>query len=331
MNATGDSEENPELQISATPDLPLSAPVAAGLLQTRELGVYFREPDDSAPARRGAPLPPVPAQPAALPHRPAGRAPGTARPPAHAARAPRPPAHAAPAGPPAENGSPAGRPAEPVHPAGRAAENGSTDTWAENGTHADMPAENGSPAAMPGYADPAGTPRGNAAPAAASRAHLAPVGEPGGHDPGARPAPRAESVMADWSSDDPPEDPNRVLIRKHLDAVRVSAANASSWLETSGHYARLVNRDGVVPVTARLSRDDIDFLGRAREQVLGFAELGLRLLELHAPLDAGGISTDPSSPILRCRSCMWRWPCPTFRMLSDALSELPSPGAPPAR
>ncbi len=243
MNATGDSDENPELLTSGTPGLPLSAPVVAGMLQTRELSVHFREPDDSPPARHGAPRPSVSPQPAGLPHRPAE----------------------------------------------------------------------------------------HAAPAAVSPAHLPPAAEPGGHDPAPQPAPRAESVMADWSADDPPEDPNRVLIRKHLDAVRVSAANASSWLETGVHYARLLNRDGVVPVTARFTPEDIEFLGRAREQVLGFAELGLRLLELHAPLDAGGISTDPSSPILRCRSCMWRWPCPTFRMLSEALSHLPTPGSPPVR
>jgi hypothetical protein len=126
----------------------------------------------------------------------------------------------------------------------------------------------------------------------------------------------------------PPDDPQRVPLREQLDAMRVRAAQASSWLETSVHYARLVNRDGVVPVTAKFTRDDIEFLGRAREEVLGFAELGLRLLELHAPLDAGGISTDPSSPIMRCRSCMWRWPCPTFRMLTDALSHLPHPASP---
>ena len=151
-----------------------------------------------------------------------------------------------------------------------------------------------------------------------------------GHDPAPYP-PAGRTPAADWSAADAPEDPQRAALREHLDAVRASAASASSWRETSVHYARLLNRDGVVPVTARFTRDDIEFLGRAREEVLGFAELGLRLLELHAPLDAGGISTDPSSPILRCRSCMWRWPCPTFRMLTDALSHLPPPGPPPAR
>lgn len=166
------------------------------------------------------------------------------------------------------------------------------------------------------------------APAAATPAQEVPATGPG-HDPASYP-PTGGTQAADWSAADAPEDPERLLLREQLDAVRVRAASASSWLETSVHYARLLNRDGVVPVTARFTGDDIEFLGRAREEVLGFAELGLRLLELHAPLDAGGISTDPSSPILRCRSCMWRWPCPTFRMLTDALSHLPPAGRPPA-
>jgi hypothetical protein len=143
--------------------------------------------------------------------------------------------------------------------------------------------------------------------------------------------PRGENPRAQNYSIDPPQDPHRVKIRGQLDALRVRAENASSWLETSEHYARLANHDGVVPVTARFSRDDIEFLGQAREEVLGFAELGIRLLDLHAPLDAGGISTDPANPILRCKSCMWRWPCPTFRMLTDTLSHLPRSDPPPAR
>jgi hypothetical protein len=285
MNATGDSEENPELLTSGTP---LSAPVAAGMLQTREPSMYFREPDDSPRPYGGADRPPVPAQPAGLPRRPAAHAPAAATPPGAEPPATEPPWEEPPAAEPPWAESPAAEP----HPHLAAA-------------------------AEPRAAEPPAPP--------------APVARPGERYSAPRPPARAASVLADWSADDPPEDPNRVLIRKHLDAVRVSAASASSWLETSVHYARLLNRDGVVPVNARFTREDIEFLGRAREQVLGFAELGLRLVELHAPLDAGGISTDPSSPILRCRSCMWRWPCPTFRMLADALSHLPGPGSPPAR
>jgi len=184
---------------------------------------------------------------------------------------------------------------------------------------------------IPAPARPAGHgPRPGAhAPAAPTPAQGMPPAEHG-HDP-APYSPAGGTPGADWSAADGPEDPERVSLREYLDAVRVRAASASSWLEASVHYARLLNQDGVVPVTARFTRDDIEFLGRAREEVLGFAELGLRLLELHAPLDAGGISTDPSSPILRCRSCMWRWPCPTFRMLTDALGHPPPAGPPPAR
>lgn len=108
-------------------------------------------------------------------------------------------------------------------------------------------------------------------------------------------------------------------LREHLEAVRLHAQHASSWLETSSHYARLVNRDGVVPVTARFTAHDLAFLAEARAEMLGFAELGLRLIELHQPLDAGGVTSDPAAPILRCRSCMWRWPCPTFRTLAEVL------------
>ena len=234
MNATADSEENPDRPGPGAPGLPLSAPVAATVLPARELNAYFREPDDP-------PRPDIPA-----PARPAGHG---ARPGAHAAAAP---------------------------------------TAAQWG-----------PAAGPGH----------------DRA----------------PHPAGGPPVTGWPAADAPEDPQRASLREHLDAVRARAAGASSWLETSVHYARLLNRDGVVPVTARFTRDDIEFLGQAREEVLGFADLGLRLLELHAPLDAGGISTDPSSPILRCRSCMWRWPCPTFRMLTDALGQLPPSGPPAAR
>ena len=175
------------------------------------------------------------------------------------------------------------------------------------------PARPGGHGPRPGAHAPAAPTAAQGVPAAGPRNDPAPYPSAGG------------TPAADWSPTDAPEDPQRVWLREHLDAVRARAASASSWLETNVHYARLLNREGVVPVTARFTRDDIEFLGRAREEVLGFAELGLRMLELHAPLDAGGISTDPSSPILRCRSCMWRWPCPTFRMLTDALSQLPPP------
>jgi hypothetical protein len=178
-------------------------------------------------------------------------------------------------------------------------------------------------AASPRAADSAASPP----PASAAARHAEAAGRVGNDS---RRESHTDYLITGSPSGEPPEDPARVIMRKHLDALRVRAANASSWVAASAQYAQLVNQDGYVPINARLSRDDIEFLGRAREEVLGFAEMGLRLLDLHAPLDAGGISTDPSSPILRCRSCMWRWPCPTFRVLGDALTQLPH-RTPPAR
>ena len=155
---------------------------------------------------------------------------------------------------------------------------------------------------------------------AAVRPVVAPAPEPGSSDR-VRPEPgqpdRAQPEPAKAEPARP--EPGAGQLREHLETVRLHAQRASSWLETSSHYARLVNRDGVVPVTARFKAHDLAFLAEARAQMLGFAELGLRLIELHQPLDAGGVTSDPSAPILRCRSCMWRWPCPTFRTLAEVL------------
>ncbi len=102
-----------------------------------------------------------------------------------------------------------------------------------------------------------------------------------------------------------------------LEAVRRRAQGAVSWLQTSSHYARLINRDGVVPVTARFTLDDLAFLGNARGELLSLAEAGLRLVELHQPLGGAGDQSDQA----RCRSCMWRWPCPSLQILAEALDD----------
>jgi hypothetical protein len=117
-----------------------------------------------------------------------------------------------------------------------------------------------------------------------------------------------------------PDDGRAETLRRYLESVRSRALSAASWLEASGHYARLINRDGVVPVTARFNAEDLAFLARAREQLLGFAELGLRLADLHQPLEAAAVASEPPSQVGRCRSCMWRWPCPTFRILDELLA-----------
>jgi hypothetical protein len=157
----------------------------------------------------------------------------------------------------------------------------------------------------------------------AVRPVVAPAPEPAGYPDRVRPEPgrpEPDRVQPDRPEPGPAQpQPGAGELREHLETVRLQAQRASSWLETSSHYARLVNRDGVVPVTARFNAHDLAFLAEARAQLLGFAELGLRLIELHQPLDAGGVTSDPSAPILRCRSCMWRWPCPTFRTLVEVL------------
>jgi hypothetical protein len=122
----------------------------------------------------------------------------------------------------------------------------------------------------------------------------------------------------------PDVDQQRTRIRDDMDGLRSRAQAASSWLESSRHYSRLINREGVVPLNARMTPGDLAFLAEAREQILQFTELAGRLIDLHQPLDAGGITTDPSSPIRRCRSCMWRWPCPTFSILAEVVDHPPS-------
>jgi len=119
-----------------------------------------------------------------------------------------------------------------------------------------------------------------------------------------------------------PEPESRIAgLREYLAQVQVRAAGATSWLETSEHYTRLLNSAGVVPVTARFDARDLAFLGQAREDLLRLAELGLRVADLHRPLDAGGTTSDPTNPAQRCRSCMWRWPCPTLRLMTEVLAE----------
>ncbi len=89
------------------------------------------------------------------------------------------------------------------------------------------------------------------------------------------------------------------------------------------YVSRLVNREGFVPVSTKLSREDIRFLASARDDVIAFCEMSLRLLDLHQPRDAGGITSDRSSPLQRCRACMWRWPCPTVRTIEETVHRPP--------
>lgn len=114
-------------------------------------------------------------------------------------------------------------------------------------------------------------------------------------------------------------DPRQARLRERLEAIRARSEKSTPWYSSSRYLSRLINREGFVPISARLSRADLTFLTGARDEVIAFADLALRLVELHQPRDAGGISSDPGNPILRCRACMWRWPCPTFRTIDESI------------
>jgi hypothetical protein len=105
--------------------------------------------------------------------------------------------------------------------------------------------------------------------------------------------------------------------------IRTRSQKSSSWRSITHYFVGLVNREGVVPVKARLSREDLGFLASARDEVISFCDLSLRLLDLHQPRDAGGISSAPGNPIRRCRACMWRWPCPAVRAVEEAVGRPP--------
>lgn len=112
----------------------------------------------------------------------------------------------------------------------------------------------------------------------------------------------------------------RARLRERLNTIRTRAERAASWASVTHHIGKLVGREGYVPLTARLSRNDLAFLAHARDDVLTFVRLELHLLELHQPRDAGAISS-VNRPILRCRTCMGRWPCLTFKAIRDALPD----------
>ncbi|MGP3917356.1 hypothetical protein OHA25_06185 [Nonomuraea sp. NBC_00507] len=120
-----------------------------------------------------------------------------------------------------------------------------------------------------------------------------------------------------------PEDLQRQGLRERLESILIRTEKATSWHDEAGRLRGLVNHEGYVPIRTRLATEDLEFLAGARSDLLKFSELGLRLLDLHQPRDAGGITSDAAHPILRCRSCMWRWPCPTFRAMSESFGTQP--------
>ncbi|GAA3423715.1 hypothetical protein ACQP10_00690 [Streptosporangium sandarakinum] len=126
---------------------------------------------------------------------------------------------------------------------------------------------------------------------------------------------------------DLPEDPQRQRLRDHLESMITRTEKATSWHDAAGSLRDMMSHEGYVPIRTRLTGDDLDFLEGAREELLGFATLGVRLLDLHRPRDAGGITSDAAHPILRCRGCMWRWPCPTFRAMVESFDTPRAPSS----
>jgi hypothetical protein len=126
----------------------------------------------------------------------------------------------------------------------------------------------------------------------------------------------------------PVPDERTETLRQYLEGLLLRAQGAASWLNSSSHYQQLLNREGFVPVTAKFTAQDLTFLANAREELLRFTELGLRLAELHQPQEVSAITSDAAGAFHRCGSCMWRWPCPTFRILDEVLSGHVRPGGP---
>lgn len=114
--------------------------------------------------------------------------------------------------------------------------------------------------------------------------------------------------------------PDRLRLLERFEEIRYRVQKASAWRSATHYMAQLVNRDGYIPVSARLSRDDLAFLAHAREDVLAFVTLGQRLLELHQSRDVPGVTSDPTRPMLRCRTCAQRWPCPTYRTIDEIIA-----------
>ncbi len=97
---------------------------------------------------------------------------------------------------------------------------------------------------------------------------------------------------------DQAEDPQRQRLRERLEAIFIRTEKAAPWHDEAARLRGLVNHEGYVPVRTKLAGEDLDFLAGARDELLRFSELGLRLLDLHQPRDAGA---SPATP--RIRSC----------------------------
>ena len=180
----------------------------------------------------------------------------------------------------------------------------------------------------PGYPTP-----GEAASSASPPARQQPYGEQPG--PGVAPGQQLPPAVPTGglsaqrerliSSALPPLHRRGARLRSYLDEVRRRAYDAAAWLDARDRQAQQPDAAALTPAAA-LSADERELLRLARDDLAGFADLGLRLLELHQPMDLGAGTGDPSSSVPRCLTCMWRWPCPTFLTLAEILEN--GPGQP---
>jgi putative ABC transport system ATP-binding protein len=136
------------------------------------------------------------------------------------------------------------------------------------------------------------------------------------------PLPQAAQRERLISSALPPMHRRGARLRSYLDEVRRRAYQASAWLDARDRQAQQAGPAGLSPA-AEASAGERELLRLARDDLAGFADLGLRLLELHQPMDLGAGTGDPSSSVPRCLTCMWRWPCPTFLILAEIMENGP--------
>jgi putative ABC transport system ATP-binding protein len=122
----------------------------------------------------------------------------------------------------------------------------------------------------------------------------------------------------------PPMHRRGARLRSYLDEVRRRAYQASAWLDARDRQAQQAGSAGLSPA-ADAGAGERELLRLARDDLAGFADLGLRLLELHQPMDLGAGTGDLSSSVPRCLTCMWRWPCPTFLTLAEIVEHGPGP------
>jgi len=102
-------------------------------------------------------------------------------------------------------------------------------------------------------------------------------------------------------------------LRLNVEGIRERAAKAVPWgPDTVGIPPQAEDN-------ALMRINDIAFYANARQEIIGFADLCLAMLDSHRPRDAGAVGSGDASAAHRCRCCMLRWPCPTVREMARLL------------